>query len=106
MSWVMPHRQEIDGAAGALIPLCASIGASSLQCDGEEPWARVSARWTTRRLPSLLGRQWLLSIAQWASMALDLAATPNSARSQLHATTSYPKPIRPVRAANHLPPRR
>ncbi|GEM_PF-6367969 len=46
MSWVMPHRQYLDGAAAALVPLCREVGAVSLQWDAEEPWTLATRRMT------------------------------------------------------------
>ncbi len=41
-SWIMPHSEYIDAAAATLVPLCAQIGAESLQWDAEEPWTQAT----------------------------------------------------------------
>ncbi len=41
MSWIMPHRKYLEQAAMALVPLCADVGAGSLQWDAEEPWMKA-----------------------------------------------------------------
>lgn len=42
MSWIMPHRAFIEGAASQLIALCHEVGASSLMWDAEEPWNQAT----------------------------------------------------------------
>jgi hypothetical protein len=41
-SWIMPHSEYIDAAAATLVPLCAQVGAESLQWDAEEPWTQAT----------------------------------------------------------------
>jgi len=42
MSWIMPHRQYVEGAAEQLVPLCNRLGITSLQWDAEEPWMKAT----------------------------------------------------------------
>lgn len=41
-SWIMPHREYIEGAASKLVPMCNDLGIVSLQWDAEEPWTRAT----------------------------------------------------------------
>lgn len=54
MSWLMPHRSYIAGAADILIPLCEETEAKSLQWDAEEPWMLAKKRMTYDDAASLI----------------------------------------------------
>lgn len=48
MTWIMPHREYIEGAAEVLTRLAEDVGAESIVFDAEEPWtlARKRLHWT------------------------------------------------------------